>query len=87
MSPGTSCRSASACSCRHISKKFDWMSVPSLTGSIEVSVLPSSVSVTADGKLSRIVLGEILEEHHRQVGSLGLRGARIVLDPTADHVG
>jgi len=43
MSPGTSCRAASAMLLSHISKKLDWMSVPSFTGSIALTVLPSAV--------------------------------------------
>src|SRR5271169_2729016 len=52
MSPGTSCSSTSGCSCRHMSKKVDWISLPVVTGSMVVDDLPSAaVFVTAERDL------------------------------------
>ena len=72
-------------SCSHMSKKAAWMSVPSLTGSIFFSVLPSGVLCsTATGERARMGLGVAREERHGQVLGLRLRRVGVGLDPLGD---
>ena len=88
MSAGTGSRSASAWSCRHMSKKVAWMSVPSLTGSMCFSVLPSSRFVfDSCGERAWVLMREAGEKLDGQILGLWLRRVGVLLDPPGHVVG
>ena len=70
-----------------MSKKIDWISEPLATGSMVVSLFPlGKVLSHRRWEFARIVIREILEEHHCQVGSLRCWSAWVRFDPVFDRL-